>query len=238
MRAARACTAPATEPSEMYRVNHTARETRASRWRSPAARESKTRRTSSRRPFRRGTPARRDRCGRAPRRCRHGGPVAPGSIWRATSTLAIALADVERHRAHADLLRRVAQQIRGADVAAAGQPQIDAAMAASQQVRERNRPEQYPTTKSDGTAYRDGFSVRQSSASRERDIRRPRWRQAAFVQGYTIDPRGSGRARMSAISADFRARDAISKRAERQMRFEGRFVARMHTAQSRAARPR
>ena len=43
----------------------------------------------------------------------------------------------------------VRKQVRRTDVAAAGKPQIDAAMAASQQVRERDRPEQIPADQGD-----------------------------------------------------------------------------------------
>ena len=77
------------------------------------------------------------------------GPVAPGSICRATSTLAIPLPTSSAIALTPIFFVVVAQQIRRADVAAAGQAQIDAAMAASQQVRERDRSEQIPDAQGD-----------------------------------------------------------------------------------------
>ena len=56
---------------------------------------------------------------------------------------------------------------------------------------------------------------------RERDIGRSRWRQAAFVQSNTIDPRRSRRGSNIGYFGDFRARYAISHARQSEMRFEG-----------------
>ncbi len=68
----------------------------------------------------------------------------------------------------------------------------------------------------------------------ERDIRRSRRREAAFVQGNTIDPRRSGGGWNTGYFGEFRAWNAISESGQREMRRE-RFVPRFRESRVKAA---
>ena len=190
-------TDPATDPSEMYRVHHTsARNTSVAIAVACGARIENTPHVVAT-PFAAAEPEP-DRIDVPEHRgnARNGGPGRARIDLPRHQHARDALADVERHGADADFLGGRAQQIGRAHVAAAGLAQIDPAMAAGQEVRERDRSEQIPDDQSDESA---GSHVRRSASASGIYVG-PGRREAAFVQGNTIDPHGPAAA---GISCDF-----------------------------------
>ena len=141
------------------------------------------------------------------------GPVASRIDLASDEDAGDALAHVERHRADADFLGRRAQQVRRADISAAGEAQIDTAMAAGQKIRKRDRPEQVARNQDDVGA--DIHGVNGASASR-RYVGPAGERRLSYKVTRSIR-HGPAEAGILAISFDFAARDAITETPERQM---------------------